>query len=228
MGQLTRDTIISEALLLAGNTSLTTRAKVWLNAWLRSQYRAHAWPFLIERASLIAMAADSLYVTVGANNGGITLEIQRIIDPIDVYTSDYATRMRARVVQLIGQDQSEMVELNNPATNRGVPSAFRVRATTTWGAWKLVPNVVPDRACKLAFDYLYQPADLSTNVAPVYPNDETLIQAVYVQALKHMDKLDAWAQQFELLRTQQIADRAKYGIVDGTNDLWSLDSSIFR
>lgn len=228
MGQLTRDTLISEALLIAGDDSLSTRAVVWLNAWLRSQYRAWPWPFLHKRVSGLALNAGVQSLTLGNGSGGVALEIQRILDPIFVYDSSYSTRHRARIVNVHTHDLGADETVNNPASYRGLPGQFKVRAASTWGQWIIYPTPIPDKAYLLAVDYLEQPADLSGgSLIPVYPNDRTLIQSIVASAYQFMDD-ERYGDALQILGAMTIDDRGKYGEVAGTNDQLGLDPGVFR
>ncbi len=229
MGQLTRATIVSEGLLKAGNTSLTTRANVWFNAWLRSTYRAWPWPFLHKRATGIALAQGATSLTFG-NGSTETLEVQRVLDPIWVYDSAYATRARARIRPVVGDVGLNLDEtINSPTGNVGLPEFFKVRASNTvWGTWTLQPVRVPDKAYLLAVDYLVQPADISSDATvPVYPNDQTMIQCVCAHAWQYMGD-ERYGEGLQILASMVTDDRMKYGEVAGTNDMVSLDPGVFR
>lgn len=230
MGQLTRAQIVSAGLNKAGDTSLTTLANTWFNAWLRSQYRAWPWPFLHRRSSAISLAAGTTSLSVGAGSNGVTLEIQRILDPIRVGDSTYSTKKDARIVALVNGPQDYDENLNDPALTRGLPDRFKIRADSSlWGKWTLIPYPVPDKAYRIYLDYLEQPADISADATvPLYPNDRTMIQAVLVDALQYMDEGNRYQAELEILGSMVVDDRAKYGEVMGTNDQMGLDPGVFR
>ena len=146
MGQKTRAQIVSEGLLQAGDTSLTLRANVWLNAKLREIYSGWPWPFLQKRASGIALASGTTSLPFG-NGSTETLEVKHIYDPIYVYRSDYSYQGPARIREFLDHAPDEV--MSNPATNIGPPAMFRVvPSNSIWGTWSLKPNPIPDRACK--------------------------------------------------------------------------------
>lgn len=230
MGQLSHDTIISEALLKAGKepSTLSTRATVWLNARLRGLYKGWAWPYLQRRIDSLALTTGTASLSLGAGAGGVTEEIKLIRSPILVYKSDYTVRVYAHIEEL----QGDFGDAGYDTTaQRGVPNRFKVRADTSlWGKWTLRPIPVPDRDLLLVVDYQIQPANISGSTVPLYPNDRTLIAGVMADAFIYMygpDSAEAAAAEDEF-SALAARDRAEYGGVPGTNDLLGLDSSVFR
>ncbi len=232
MGQLTRLQLLDEGGARGGNQDINARSLFDLNAWLRSTYAAWPWPWLQTRASGISLPSGTQSLTVGKGSSGITLEIQRILDPIKVYNSSYSTKGVARIMQLTnsGEDWDDET-LQNPATFRGLPGKFKIRSSGLWGQWNLIPLPFPDRDYLITFDYLKQPADLASDSdVPPYPNDETLIQVVqtavtkYSNSPSHPDYLESLG----ILQSMYVADKVKYGQVPGTNDLLQLDPDTFR
>ena len=231
--QYSCDEIISEGLLLAGDTSLTTRAVVWLNQWLRSQYRAWPWPFLQTRASGLTLSASSGSMTVGSGIGGVTPDIQRVIDPVYLYTTAKTIRGTLRIQQL----NSGPIEADIDArlsTRTGTPTSLKLRpSNSVYGRWLFIFDPIPDQAYLFSFDYLQQPDDEATAAAsggtaiPLYPNDRTMVQAVMVHALKYMADERLLPEQ-ELLRVMCLDDRVKYGQSPGVNELWGMDPSTFK
>lgn len=232
MGTLARSEIVARGLRLAGDTTLTTRANEWLNSWLRSQYAAWPWPFLIKRASSLTLAQGATSLTVGAGSGGVSDVIRQVRDPIFVYTTDKSMRVKARISQIadpsLAADESTIL-----STAIGVPPYFKVRAEgTTFGKWVLYPSLIPDRALLVAFDYLVQPADIDTSTGgdstvPLYPDDETMIQAVFVAGLKYLKRYDELATEDATLSAMKSGDRLKWGEVLGTNGAMGLDPNVF-
>jgi hypothetical protein len=229
MGALTRDAVVLAGLNIAGRTDLSTLANVWLNAWLRSQYGAWPWPFLYRRITGLALNAGTTSLTIGAGNGGITPEIQEVRDPLWVYTSDYGKRGKARIRELLDGEISFDETVNNPATNRGMPTRFKIRANpTTIGAWDLIPGPVPDVSYLLAIDYIEQPVDITLGTTrPLYPNDRTMIQFIVSAALQYLDRRADYAKENDVLTEMAVYDRVKYGGVTGTNDASPLDGGTF-
>lgn len=230
MGVLTASEIVVEAGLLAGNDNIQTRALVALNAWLRKQYRAWPWPFLLKKASAVPLVTGATAITVGNANGNVTPEIARIFAPIYVYDSAYTRKARADIVQLQGGpvDMDEVV--NNPATNTGIPTRFKVRDTgaTQRGTWSLQPWNIPSANLLLAFEYQYQPANIVLADTPAYPADRTLIQVVKAFIVEFEDGLEAAGDEWGVASSMLVDDRNIYGEVAGTNDVHGLDGSVFR
>lgn len=229
MGQLTRGTIVSEGLLIAGDTSLTTRANIWLNAGLRELYRSWPWPFLHKRHNGISLPAGTASFNFG-NGATEALEVARIFAPINVYSSDYSITAHARVRQFTEHNLSTDEITQDPAKNVGIPTDFRVSpSNSVWGTWTLRPSPIPDKALLISLDCLIQPADLSGDSSvPIYPNDETLIQIVVAQALRWNEELERGEAEYGRLEQMKVADRLRYGSVPGLNDLWGFDSGVFK
>lgn len=229
MGQQTRTEIVSEALLLAGNSGLTTNANSWLNNWLRSAYTAWPWPFLHRSISSLALSSGATSLSLGAGSNGVTLEISRIFDPIRVYTSTFADRGQARIIPFVQFNADLDERINNPVSV-GMPATFKVAPDTSlWGKWSLKPWPIPDKDYLLAIDYLVVPAELSSNSdVPLYPNDRTMVQAVMAQALKYMKMKDEYGEAMQILSSMVVDDRLKFGTVPGINDTVPLDPTTFR
>jgi hypothetical protein len=228
MGQKTRDEIITAGLQFAGNTSLSTLAQGWLNDWLRAIYSEGDWNFLRRDISGVALAAGTTSLTVGVGSGGITPEIRKILAPIGVYRSDYSYKGKAPLIQVDNNYDTLDERMMNTTLWRGAPTTFRVRMTAgTFGQWQLKPRPVPDRDYLLTFDYLEIPANLSTNTAPLYPGDETMVFAIAARAVLHMHGADSPKfQSFTAEVGAKVArDKGKYLVQD---DGVFLDGAVFR
>lgn len=228
MGAATVSTLISEGLQLAGQTDLSTRALVWLNQWLRSQYAAWPWPFLQKRVSGVTLSSGALTLNVGGSGGsGTTDIIHKVYDPIYLYNSARNIRGVARITSLIAGalDQDEHAR---PSTQTGQPTRVKVRqSSTALGQFALIPDPIPERDYLIAFDYSFIPADQSTSDFPIYPNDRTMVQAVRHMALEYMADERAKGE-LEILIAMVQDDRVKYGQIPGTNSLWDIDTDVYR
>jgi hypothetical protein len=236
MGSMTRSELITEGLLQAGISPATyaTRAATWLKLWLKSQYRAWPWPFLLQSREALALPAGTTSLAVGNGSGGITEEIARILSPIWVYDSSYGTRMKAPIIEVVSFDPADNETINNPTTNRGLPTRFKVRTNRTGGLVnsKLIPLPVPNRDFLLQFNYIEIPIDPASSgtTVPLYKNDQTMIAAIKTAALReHLGSDDPQYQvaNNELLQ-MAVADRVKDGLEPGFNDMVGLDNSVFR
>jgi hypothetical protein len=237
MGKLTRAQIVARAGELASRTDLASSGlpNYWLNAWLREAYRSWTWPFLHKRLTGIALGSGATSIDLGNGNSGEALEIQHIFDPIRVYTSDKKTIGFARCRQLNDATlytDEDLVDWSS--SGKGIPYAMRLRpSNTVWGTWTLKPFPAPDKAYLLAVDYLVQPADMDVTSAgdalvPVYPSDETLVQALKCKVLEYQHDYDKLQFDLQILDSLKQGDKVRYGVVQGINDKTPLDSSVFR
>ena len=223
-------TIVSNGLLEAGNTSLTTYAKSKLKSWLRSQAASFLWPMCKGEVTNLALAVDAQKVSLGNGSGGVTEEIIRVMDPMKLWSSDYTVRQDVRVQT----DWATGFVVDNVSTkaadNKGVPSYAKVKTTTTKGRWDVIFDKVADRALLLNIQYQFTPVDPADNAVPWYPNDETMVAAVVYHAMIHQwgkDSNEAQSAHKDLIGMQQ-ADRLKYGVQAGQNEVVGLDTRVFK
>lgn len=235
MGSMTRDEIITEGCLQAGvaPSQYTSRAVTWLKTWLKQQYRAWPWPFLLQSREGLSLPAGTTALAVGSGDGGISDEIARILSPLWVYDSSYGTRMKAPIISVNSTDDNEAVQ--NSATYRGLPSRFKIRTGRTSGGlvnFDLIPFPFPNRDYLLQFNYIGVPTNpaSATSTVPLYPNDMTMISAIKVACLKDKNGDNDPQYQAALtdLSAMSVADRIRDGSVPGTNDLLTMDNSVFR
>lgn len=225
MGTMTVTDIVNEGCLLAGDTSLSTRAKVELKAWLRSQYRGFLWPFLKREISNAALNAGASSFTLGAGVGGVTQHLQRVNDPVFIYPTDLSSRSKVRIHTDFGDSVMQPVDVS-PAPS-GLPTMARVVHTGTPGQRKLEFNLAADRAYILRISYYMIPTDPGDSEVPLYENDRTMIQAVNVFVLKYK-KDDTYEREAQILVAMVNEDRLKYGSEPGMNDSLFLDPRVFR
>jgi hypothetical protein len=232
MGALTNTSIISQGMALAARDDLATSALTWLNAWLRSQYAAWPWPFLMKRARNQTLSAGTTSYTFGAGSGGATDWVHQVRDPVLVRSADYGTRNVIRIRQLVGGqpniDPEWDEDMVNSSTSRALPSYFKVRASTVGGQWILWPQRVPDRDYTISIDYQFLPADMVAGATPIYPGDETMVQLIKAKSYEYSQRLKEAAAAMEEVRQMAVNDRLRWGTVDGTNDQMQLDSKVFR
>lgn len=234
MGANTVAEIIAEGTSLAGrdDTTVTTKALGWLNKWLRSQYQAWPWPFLIQRRSGLALVAGTQSILVGGGNSGITHQIKKVEDSFFLRTSDFGGRYRPRIMNSTNVPLELDPDMQNTTTQRGPPERIQVRAGTspTNGVWQLIFYPTPDRAYLLNFDYQFLPAAHTvTSDIPLYPNDQTMVQLIAGKTRQFADGLDdpAAVAALDVAAAMAIDDRTKSGQIPGTNDVWGLDGGVF-
>ncbi len=234
MGSLTRTQLLSAGLGKAGsstnNAALLSRVTVDFQAWLDRQYAGWSWPFLKKRAAGLSLSQGATSFTIGAGSGGVTREIIKLKSPIALYSSDRTTRGKAEIVQSDNASLEWDETLQDSATWTGQPLMFKARHGSVRGSWDLVPMPFPDRALLLAIDYYERPAVLGASDIPIYPDDETLINAIASLALIDQKGMADPNTQTMLGEAQAMVarDRSTYGNVPGENDMLRLDSSVFK
>lgn len=227
MGTMTLATIVSEGGLQAGDTGKTNRATVDLKTWLRSQYAAFLWPFLKSVVSGVSLAAGEASLLLGAGSNGVTPHLQRIIDPMWVYPSDYSSKTPVRIITDHGDNDSLIADTLLSNVPRGTPNICRVSHTSTPGQRKLEFDLVADKAYKLKIGYYFTPADPGSTDIPIYPNDRTMIQAVKSFILGYNRSEDAAAER-DMAAAMVQSDMMKYGMETGIGDAILLDPKVFR
>lgn len=232
---------------MAGAPDAAPTVNVYLNQWLRSRAQDQMWPELIKRGKTISVPQGQQDVVVGATpggsaNSGISDQIFRIVDPIWIYSSDYSSRGEARIRHLFGGTIDDDETINDPTTNKGIPTLVKARIAgyapgtkPQLGAWALVFTPYPDKAYLAVIDYSIIPADLDTTVggadastAPWYPNDLTMLS--YIEHLGHRFKQRSQLAAMKLQETNEsiLNDRMKLGTVPGTDDVNEVDEGMFR
>lgn len=235
MGSLTRAQIVTQGLQRAGRTDLNARATEALRTWLKA--RARDWPFLWTRKSRegLVLGAGVVSLSVGGGDGGITNEVQRILNPIWVYNTTYTTRSNGLIMSRDSVDLDTENRINNPATVRGLPTQFKILASTSasgLNAQSIVPVPLADKSYLLVFDYIeteLDPIPLTTTV-PKYPNEQTMIAFVEMIATKWAN--GASDPDYQALKEEVglmiAADRIHDGQSPGSNDAVQLDPGVFK
>jgi len=227
MGSLTVAQILSEGGLQAGDTGKINRARVDLLAWLRSQYRGFLWPFLKRELTGAALGVGSTSFTLGAYAGGVTQQLQRVNDPLTVYTPDFSMRGKVRVMTDYGDSVMEPLIPGDPNFPKGMPTLCRITHTGVVGQRKIDFNAQADRNYLLKISYYMLPSDPGDSEVPLYENDRTMIQAVASFVLKY-NKAENYMIEADLLRSMVLEDRLKYGTEPGMNDMLPLDPKVFK
>lgn len=237
MGQLTRTQIITQGLQLAGRTDLTTRAIEALRNWLRAQYKAQpAFTFLRESREGLALPAGTTSLKIGVGEGGIAGEVQRVLRPVRIYTSSYSVDATAGILSRDDQTVENDIRTKDSTKGRGLPTSFKVVKARITGDTKLckalVPNIVPDKAYLLTFDYIEVPLDpiAASGTYPDYPNDQTMVMFVKCFALNYADGDADAGFQAAAAMVQKMAERDRVSEIQesGNNDSVMLDPDMFR
>lgn len=183
MGALTSTTIVSQALGRLGNDSLTTEAGIWLLNALDRLYEDFSWPFLE------TMATGSL--TVGQSSVNLPSDFDSPIshNSFSVIDSD---GIHFSLSFNIGYDQDSIAD---PAVEGTPASALINLDTMTWR-----PYPLPGQVYTWQVRYKKKIARGTEPFTPDFPNDEILIQAVYVRGLQYEDDDRFGAENTELQR----------------------------
>lgn len=228
MGGLTRTEIIDQGLANTGRDDLASLIVPEFKAWLRQKAGEWNWPRLFRREEAVALSAGSRSLSFG-NGAIVTPQVQRIIDPIWVYKSDYTQGSQLRIQTITDTPAAFDESINDPVRKRARPERAKVRPDATLeGKWVIWFSSVPDQAYLLALDYIVMPTDPGATDKPWYPNDMTMIKLIECIALKYAKRYDVLAQEREILRSMTVEDRGQYGQIPGTNESLPLDSGIFR
>lgn len=183
MSALDSDELISVALKKVGNETLADDAKIWLANILDRLYEDFKFPFLEDTAQG-ALTSGQSSVTLPAD----------FFEPWDVNS-----------FMLIGSDggqyplsfntQYDQDNILAPSVSGGPRTALIDLAAMTWR-----PYPLPEQAYTWNIRYRKKPVrdDGATPYTPLFPNDQLLIQALFVEALDHEDD-DRYPMQLGLL-----------------------------
>jgi len=232
MGAKTLATIIEEGMLLGGRDDIETQVLAWVNNWLRQTYLSWDYPFLYRSREGLSLPAGTSSLDIGAGQSGVTVEIQRILDPIWAYKSDFTGKGQVRIRPLIGGNNERSEDrVQSTLLNRGIPTQVRVRPySSAYGRWSLIFLPVPDVDYLLALDYIELPANLTTAGTPLYPNDSTLVQAATTATLLFANGHDSadYQDAIQVLARKVAEDKSRFGSTPGINDQIQLDGGVFR
>lgn len=186
MSTLTGNELINHALIQAGNITITTLAQDWLNNWLDRLYEDEQWDFL-EKSTTGALGVGQTSVTLPAD--------------FHDWWDEHSLRLEdsnGKFTDLLTIDQDDFDQIDD-ITTQGSPPQYALvdRATNTWRPWR--PS---DRTYTWHLRYRYKPAritDFDDATQIIFPNDQLLIQCVYVDALRHEDDDRYMAAMQELL-----------------------------
>lgn len=206
MGLLTFDQIVTEGMELGGNTGLTARASVWLQVWLRRQLGSWKWPHLPSRYGPYTVAQGVSSFAIG--NG--TLTADKLIKINRVMVADTTNNgLKGEVTiyddqQMEAQDEPLWQDVNSP----GLPKRV-VLEPLSWG-WTIRFDVPLDKAYRFIVVAQQMPVSGTGSAVPPYPNDETMIQAVFCQVLRHQEDPRLNDEEAKL-RGMEAQDRVVYG-----------------
>ncbi len=183
MGALTSTVIVSQALGRLGNDSLTTEAGIWLLNSLDRLYEDFAWPFL-EKTTTGTL-------TIGASSVALPTDFDSPWSHdsfvlIDEFNNNLALQFNT------GYDQDLLAKPS--LTGRPLRAIVDLDAKT----WR--PYPLSDQAYSWQIRYKKKVARGTEPFTPDFPNDDILIQAVYVRGLQYEDDDRFAAENTELQR----------------------------
>lgn len=231
MGVLTHAQLVTEALELAGNTGLTTRAQTWLGLVLRSLFEDFSFPVQgggphIPVYSLVAGTGE---VDLPTSGTAVVRAVKKIwVTPTGA--RDWSELAVYHVSNVPGGNIPDNVGGAYSATlpsMLGRPtSALLIEGQDTTS---VLFRPKPDQTYFVLFyaEGLSSPMTYSANTVNLYPKDDVVIQGIYAWALKHQQDERAaseW-QQFEQMAKK---DRVRYGMMNNANNTVGLSKRHFR
>lgn len=229
---LDRDNLVREALELAGNIGLTARANVWLNLWLAKVYAAWPWPFLRARYGPFSVNQGVNSYTFGDGEGGTNDKIQAILRVMFADSTNNGWKGDVPIDDDFGMGASRDPFWQDSASPT-LPSGVLVEISTDAGytsayRWKInFADSYTNKAYRIAIVAKRRPADLSVGTdVPLYPNQETIVQAIFAKALEHQNDERAEAANAKL-RAMEAQDRVVHGKQPGSTKM-QLSRKRFR
>jgi len=211
MGSMTRSTLISEALELAGDTSLTPRAVQWFNAALAELYAAAPWSFVCRWFGPHNVPAGSTSLIAGTAIGDdadsfVPVRIHSIIKLQCADGANEPLEVALDATDLLPASSNPLLPL---APRQGQPpKRAYVAEPGNAGAWTVTFEYPTDRAYSFAVYAHIIPNDLTSDSdRPAYPNDDTIMAAIRAKAYEHQKDGLGFN---EVYRAKVAADRLLY------------------
>jgi hypothetical protein len=197
MSALSSDELISTALKKLGNETLTEDAQVWICNILDRLYEDVKWPFLEKTA------------TGALTSGQSSVDLPTDFDsPWDV-DSFVLIDSEGGQYPLAFNTQYDQDLITAPSITGSPRTALINLRTMTWR-----PYPLPETAYTWQVRYRMKPDERAAtyvDFTPAFPNDQILIQALFVEGLQHEDD-DRYPQELAIL-TQMVARyRGKFNI----------------
>lgn len=170
MSALTSTVIISQALGRLGNDSLTVEAGIWLLNALDRLYEDFAWPFLETTATGSLIVGQSSVTLPADFDSPVSHNSFGIIDSNGIHSTLSFNS---------GFDQDSLAD----PTLEGTPDSALINLDTM--TWR--PYPLPGQVYTWQIRYKKKITRPSIEFTPDFPNDDVLIQAVYVRGLQYED-----------------------------------------
>lgn len=219
MGTLTHEELVTEALELAGNTGLTTRAQKWLGLVLRRLNEKFTFPQLVQIKDVVDVDAGEDSFTVGRDGSADAFPgqqvngIQRVL-----MCSQVLNDWEELTIQFISKISAQTTNLAGNGAGRPQVALIETDAATQANfTVSLIP--FPDRPyrCMVIADSVgLEQTVYSGSVVNPYPDDLTVIQGIYALALKHQQDERA-ASEWALFEDMEKKDRVRYGNMSKAN-----------
>lgn len=204
--------IISDALKLLGNETISDLGQVWLNNFLDRLYQDYRWAF--QEAS-----------TTGSLTAGQS-SVNLPSDFLDLWTKS-SLKIRdeqGNYQSLFPLSADDFDQIIDPGLVGKPEHALIDMATLTWR-----PYPLPDVATYTwTLRYKKKPARI-TDFSQVitFPNDELLTQAVFVKGLQYEDD-DRYVKESEVLELMLRRFRKGYNVSPGRNQKMRVQTTTFR
>ena len=183
MGALTSTVIVSQALGRLGNDSLTVEAGIWLLNALDRLYEDFQWPFLEVTATGT--------LTIGGTSVALPTDFDSPVSMNSLVLIDSNSNYHSLVFNT-GFDQDMIAK---PSLEGEPRYAILDIVNQTWR-----PYPISTQAYSWQLRYKKQIARPTEPFTPTFPNDDILIQAVYVRGLQYEDDDSFFNENKELQR----------------------------
>ncbi len=173
MSVLDSDALIATALKKLGNETITEDAQVWIGTILDRLYEDYKWPFLEKIATGNLTPSQSSVDLPTDFNQPWDVDSFQVINSNGNYTS----------LEFFTQYDQDLIT-NPGATGCPRQALINLQAST----WRPFP--LPNTSYTWRVRYAYKPVENNATYStftPVFPNDQIIIQALYVEGLNHED-----------------------------------------
>jgi len=223
MALVTNDELITEALELAGDSSLKQRALFWLNRWVISESNKVPWPHTLVTHGPVSVSGGTSRLLLGLEGS----ELMNRVHSIRGIRRWSSAAGAGRGMHFNGseevRDQSPGAWMREFSRDTGMQVNTEDLGNSTWALnFSPVSNAQMDL---LLYLKLVPEVQELGQVSP-YPNHETLVQALYCYALKHQNDERQMAEENKLQRMVQ-EDRAVFLKLGGNNQRMNLSSRTF-
>lgn len=219
MGFKTRDELITEGLEKAARPDITTRAQKFLEMWLDTVYASFPWRFLRSRYGPYTITSGSSSFEFGDTASGIASAVtDRILSIKRILIGDTANG--GYQGECFTADDGDIDAELDPGLNDTTLSALPERALVSpaisgsyvgSSRWLIQFPYKTDKAYRaLVVAHKLPDYPSSGTVKPYYPNDSTMVQAIFLEALKYQ-KDDRVPFETAVLEKMMAEDKRNYG-----------------